>query len=258
MVLGFPIESVEVSREKSIIYNPEYKGIRLDVYAKDEHRTCYNIEMQVLPKPDLAKRNRYYHSQIDMELLLSGRAYSELPNVYTIFVCDFDPFGEGKYCYTFRPRCMEEETLMLNDGSCSIFLNTRGKNESELPKELVQFLKFVRAGLDESTADYEDQFVKKLQKSIERIKQNRRMEEKFMWFEEFLGEERAEAREEGRAEGRAEGIALGILDILSDLGDTSEDVSEKILDERDLEVLKKWLRCAVRAKSVDEFLKNIQ
>ena len=53
MVLGFPIESVEISKEKSIIYNPEYKGVRLDVYARDEHRTCYNVEMQVLPKPDI-------------------------------------------------------------------------------------------------------------------------------------------------------------------------------------------------------------
>lgn len=61
--MGFPIESVEVSREKTILYNPEYKGVRLDVYARDEQRTCYNIEMQALPKPALERRSRYYHSQ---------------------------------------------------------------------------------------------------------------------------------------------------------------------------------------------------
>lgn len=37
--LGFLIERVEVSREKSIVYHPEYKGVRLDVYAKDEKNT---------------------------------------------------------------------------------------------------------------------------------------------------------------------------------------------------------------------------
>lgn len=31
MILGFPIERVVVSKEKSIIYHPEYKGVRLDV-----------------------------------------------------------------------------------------------------------------------------------------------------------------------------------------------------------------------------------
>ena len=249
MVLGFPIEAVEVSKEKSIIYNPEYKGVRLDVYARDANRTCYNIEMQTLPKPAMEKRNRYYHSQMDMELLLSGRAYSELPNVYTIFLCDFDPFGEGKYCYSFQQQCREAESLRLNDGSCSIFLNTCGTNETEVSKELVQFLRFVRADLKESAADYEDTFVKKLQESIKHIKQNRRMEEKFMLFEDFLGEERAEARAEGRAEGKAEAI----VDILGNLGTVPPDTAERILKERDLNILRKWLQCAVRAKNLEEF-----
>ncbi len=67
MVLGFPIERVVISTEKSIIYHPEYRGIRLDVYAMDEHRAHYNIEMQMRKKRVLGKRSRYYHSQIVME-----------------------------------------------------------------------------------------------------------------------------------------------------------------------------------------------
>lgn len=43
--IGTEIERVEVSKEKSIVYNPEYKGIRLDAYAKDENKTHYNVEM---------------------------------------------------------------------------------------------------------------------------------------------------------------------------------------------------------------------
>ena len=34
-VLQIPIDHVEVSKEKSIAYHPEYKGVRLDVYAQD-------------------------------------------------------------------------------------------------------------------------------------------------------------------------------------------------------------------------------
>ena len=77
-ILGINIASVEVDREKSIIYHPEYKGVRLDVYAKDEKNTRYNVEMQVAKKSELGKRSRYYHGQIDMELLLSGSDYAEL------------------------------------------------------------------------------------------------------------------------------------------------------------------------------------
>ena len=69
LVLGFPIAHVKVSKEKSMIYHPEYKGIRLDVYARDDENTHYNVEMQAVRQMALGKRSRYYHSQIDMELL---------------------------------------------------------------------------------------------------------------------------------------------------------------------------------------------
>ena len=68
-VLEIPIDRVDVSKEKSIVYHPEYKGVRLDVYAKDEKQTRYNVEMQVERKPllsesdghgDVADRRRLY------------------------------------------------------------------------------------------------------------------------------------------------------------------------------------------------------
>lgn len=71
-------------QRKSIVYHPEYKGVRLDVYAKDEKQTRYNVEMQVERKPALGKRSRYYQSQMDMEMLLTGEDYTELPNTYVI------------------------------------------------------------------------------------------------------------------------------------------------------------------------------
>lgn len=50
LILQIPIERVTVSKEKTIIYNPECKGVRLDVYAKDEKNTHYNVEMQAVLK----------------------------------------------------------------------------------------------------------------------------------------------------------------------------------------------------------------
>ena len=102
MAVGFPIEKVEISREKSMIYHPEYRGIRLDIIAKDENRTHYNVEMQVAKKSFLEKRARYYHSQMDMELLLTGEDYERLPAAYVIFICDFGPFGLKNTAIRFR------------------------------------------------------------------------------------------------------------------------------------------------------------
>ena len=147
------------SKEKSIIYHPEYKGVRLDVFAKDEHHTHYDVEMQATRKPAIGKRARYYHSQIDMELLLCGEEYAKLPNSYVIFICDFDPFGKKKYRYTFASQCLEEQELNEQDGVVSIFLSTYGENEKEVPEGMVKFLKSVRADLTESDVEYRKYFV---------------------------------------------------------------------------------------------------
>ena len=105
MVLQTKLSEVVVSKEKSMIYHPEYKGIRLDVYANDEERTHYNVEMQV-SKAALGRRSRYYQSQIDMELLVSGKSMNNF-GYLCYFLCDFDPFGQKKYRYTFSSECKE-------------------------------------------------------------------------------------------------------------------------------------------------------
>ena len=257
LALGFPIERVEVSKEKSIVYHPEYKGVRLDVYAKNEHNTRYNVEMQVAKKAELGKRVRYYHGQIDMELLLSGSDYTELPEVYVIFICDFDPFGKKKYRYTFTKQCEEEPGAQLQEGCKSIFLSTRGENDREVPGELVSFLNFVKADLSESETDFEDDFVEKLQNTIRRIKSNREMEERFMIFEEMLRDERAEGKAEGIAEGKAEAVLEMLLELMKDLGEIPDELRNRITSEKDLETLKKWHRLAARSESLDEFLEKM-
>ena len=262
LVLGFPIGRIEVIREKTMAYHPENRGVRPDVYAKDNEEKRYNVEMQLRTKPEIGKRVRYYHSQIDMEALLSGQEYEKLPDVYVIFICDFDPFGSGRYCYTFQPICEEDHQLVLNDGSTSIFLSTCGKNEEETPESLVKFLKYAGADLPASTEEYGDAFVRQLQESVRRIKGSRRMEEKFMRLEELLREERAEGKAEGREEGREEGHALGkaesVLELLEDCGTVPEELKERILTERDLDCLRRWHKLAARAASVEQFTKEME
>ena len=249
MVLQIPISHVEISKEKSIIYHPEYKGIRLDVFANDEHHTHYDVEMQATKKPAIGKRARYYHSQIDMEQLLSGEEYANLPNSYVIFICDFDPFGKKKYQYTFANQCLEDKELNQQDGAVSIFLSTCGNNEEDVPASMVNFLRYVKADLAESEKDFEDNYVKKLQESVRHVKESREMEERFMLFQEMLRDE--------RAEGKAEGKAEDVIELLEEVGIVSDEVREKIMAEKNLETLKAWHKIAAKAESIDEFLKSM-
>lgn len=252
LALDVKIQRIEVNTEKSIVYHPEYKGIRLDVFAQDEHNTRFNVEMQVA-RQSLEKRARYYHSQMDMELLMSGGDYGELPDCYVLFVCDFDPFGLKKYRYTVRHTFVEDESFTYRDGSSTVFLSTKGENSGDVSERLVKLMKFIASGVNESMSNFEDAYVTKLQETVKRIKASREMGERYMLFEEMLRDERAEGRAEGKAEGKAEGLALAILNILGAYGQIPEELNSSILSVRDADVLEQHLKSAVQAKSISEF-----
>ena len=247
MVLDFPVARIELSTEKSIIHHPQYHGVRLDVYAKGDDNTRYNVEMQVLYNSNLPKRSRYYHSQIDMDIISTGTDYKELPDTYVIFICDFDPFGFGKYKYTFDMICTETgETL--DDGARTIFLSTKGTNGLEVSEGLRKFLEFVKADPADSTKDFGDDYVRSLQKSVSRIKSDREMGERYMLLKELLSDE--------RAEGIARGRAISIIELLSELGEVSAELSDAIMAEKAPEKLLAYLKVAAKAESVDMFRKE--
>lgn len=60
-------------------------------------------------------------------------------------------------------------------------------------------------------------------------------------------------RDEGRAEGIAEGKAEAVMALLEDIGLVSEALEKRLREQRDPEVLRKWLKLAARAESVEEF-----
>lgn len=254
MVLGFPIEKVVVSKERSMIYHPEYRGVRLDIYARDEKHTHYNVEMQARRQADLGKRSRYYHSQIDVECLEKGLPYEELPNTFVIFICDFDPFGCGLYYYSFQNECQEDTRAKLCDGNKTIFLSTKGKNKKQMPQSLVKFLKFVEADLAESEEDFDDELVRQFQTSIRKIKTSREMGERYMLFEELLKEE----RQEGLAQGRQENAREYILEVLADKGEVPAALKESLCEVDSEEELKRLFKLAAKVESTEAFQKIVE
>ena len=249
MVLGFPIAKIDVSYERNMVYHPEYKGIRLDVYAKDEANKHYNVEMQVRREISIEKRARYYHSQMDMELLSAGISYEELPDTFVIFICDYDPFGKGLYYYTCRTKCEEDALLEYEDGCRTIYLSTKGKDEEKVPKSLVRFLKFVAADIEQSDQDFEDDYVEQLQKSIHTVKESREMGERYMIFEEMMEEE----RKVGRIEGELQAKRDSIYELLEDEGVISDRLQREINALSDVGKLKELLKLAAKSASIEVF-----
>lgn len=78
-ILGFKIKELHIMEsQKSMKPGLYSKGIRLDIYAKDEQGNAYDIEMQLLDTGELDLRSRYYHSEMDRHQIQVGQKYSEL------------------------------------------------------------------------------------------------------------------------------------------------------------------------------------
>lgn len=190
--------------EKSIAAPYRSKGIRLDVYVKDEKDTVYNIEMQIrrLEGDALFKRARYYQSMMDADLLAAGADYDELNKTIIIFICPFDPFGEGRYIYTFENLCMENKDLELRDGATKIFLNTKG-TIGDITDTIKAFLRYVDGVVTDNS------LVQEIEEEIRKVKLEEGERVNYMTFAMKMMEERKEGRAEGRAEGRREGRREG-------------------------------------------------
>lgn len=186
-----------IETEKSMTVRYQSKGIRLDVYVRDDKDTVYNIEMQVRkPETDsLARRTRYYQSMIDAELLGEGSDYISLKPTIIIFICPFDPFDVGRYLYTFKNTCQEDSKLLLNDGTQKIFLNTKGTHGT-IDNSIKAFLRYVDGVISD------DHFVQEIDEEIHRIKAEDQERMSYMFFAERISEERQEAMQEGRADER--------------------------------------------------------
>ncbi len=242
--LDMQIDHVVVDQEKSLIYHPDFHGIRLDVYAKGNSK-AFNIEMQIQPKHNLPRRTRYYHDQIDMCELRPSEGYETLPEAYVIFVCDFDPFGDRKYRYTFEEICKETNSPLQN-GRHTIFLSTKGTNESEVPEELVELLHYIEAEETVFSENYGNSYVRQLQKSVYDIKKSRQMEERFMMIEELI-------QEEVQA-GKAEALREAVLDIFNIRHITSDAITHLLDNTYDTKILTKMHHTAISCSNAEEFL----
>lgn len=72
-----------------------------------------------------------------------------------------------------------------------------------------------------------------------------REEEMSCAFDEFMYEEREEAKAEGKAE--------SIIDLLEEHGTVPDDLKKEIFAQKDLVVLKDWLKMAVKASGIEDF-----
>ena len=218
-ILGVKIRKIVYPQtQKTIDLSLQAKGIRLDVYVEDDQNTVFNLEMQTSDGANLPKRMRYYQGMIDLNILDKGQDYTTLKKSYVIFICTFDPFGEGRHIYTFCNTCQENTALTLDDDAVKIILSTKGTMNDVSP-EMKRILDYI----DGKGAS--DKFTEELEEAVRSARQNERWRLDYMTLEYEYRQRYLEGKEEGRAEGREEGRAEGRERTIQKLHERGESIA---------------------------------
>lgn len=255
LTTGLRLKSLKWKSGQKVIHNfPGKRGVRLDFIAESEDGRIFDVEMQNRNEGNISKRTRFYQALIDAPILKSGeRGFDKMNPLYIIIICNYDPYGKKKYCYTFDNQCKEVPGLRLGDEVTKLLLSTKGENKEEVSKELVDFLHYVTESNENGLPDECDERLKRLHESIREIKASADMEVEYMKMEE---RERI-IRDEGKQIGIINGKIESVLELLEDKGEVPEKVKAEIFAETDPEVLKKWLRLAAKSETIEEFCKEI-
>lgn len=259
LTTGLRLKSLKWKSGQKVIHNlPGKRGVRLDFIAESEDGRIFDVEMQNRNEGNIPKRTRFYQALIDAPILKSGeRGFDKMNPLYIIIICNYGPYGKKKYCYTFDNQCKEVPGLRLGDEVTKLLLSTKGENEKEVPKELVDFLHYVTESNENGLPDECDERLKRLHESIREIKASADMEVEYMKMEERERIIRDEGVEFGKQIGIINGKIEAVLELLEDKGEVPEKVKTEIFAETNLEVLKKWLRLAAKSETIEEFCKEI-
>ena len=266
-ILGEPVSDLTVKVEYTKPYHSEFKCIRLDVYAKSVAEVSYNMEMQNKNEYNLPLRSRYYQAQIDVASLEPGDDYSDLKPLYVIFICNFDPFGEELYRYTFAMHC-EERNLSLNDGVKRIFFNIRGKNADEVPDILIDFLGYLNDSTDTYVEDRSNEKLLEIHKRIVELKKKRNVEARYMHYlyvDKLIEDKENELK---RVEGALKEtedelketqniVKAMIVETIEEFGEIPQMLRKCIEEEKDINNLRQMLRAAMKTDSIKQFEEKI-
>ncbi len=177
------------------IDNQEYGLPGINVYDVEPHRKPKN-------KENLPKRTRFYQAKIDSRRLKSGeRDFGKLPNLYIIFILDYDPFGFDRVCYTFDNACVEIPELKYDDGLEIIYFNTTGTvggNES-----IRNMLHFIENSTRENAVD--DATIK-MYDYVRQVKEQEVSKMRFMTYKDYFAEYYADEIEEAKEKAKKEAI----------------------------------------------------
>ena len=201
------IESIDwLEKQKELNdYHRKQKDVRLDILVKDEGQRLYDVEMQVANNHDIGSRMRYYLSKLDSEYSLGkGKTYNDLKEAYIIFLCPFDPEGDGLLKYSAHTYLGQNRAKRLNDRAHKVIINSKGSFKGVSPdlQGLARLMNDEPVKLNRHF-DY-------AQNKIKEINRDPKKRSIIMEYETKMLERERDAEEAGMKRGMQQGIKEGM------------------------------------------------
>ena len=211
------IEIVEV-RSQYRISKLVSKDAVLDILAEDTQGRVYNLEIQRKTTLDHARRTRRYNAMVDAEYLEKGKEYSEMPEVYVIYISETDIWKTRRTESTVEKHFKGQMTE-YDDGQHTIYINA-AINDGSPKAALMQYFK---------TCDPDDMSQGALSRRVRYLKREKGgIEEMGEYSERIFNGGREEGLREGRREGRWE-ERQAMIHLMRAQG-IDEETIEKILE----------------------------
>ena len=200
----------------------------LDVLAEDETGRLFDLEIQRTDTLDHARRTRFYSSMIDSNYLEKGKTYSDLPEVYVIYVSETDLWKAGYTTYELEKK-FRKSNVSYDDGQHVLYINAAVNDGSETAK-LMDYFK---------TADPDDMEHGELSQRVHFLKCDEGgLSEMCEVTERIYKMGREDGRDEGRAEGREEEKQATARNLFK-LGIPVETIAKAV--EVNINLVKEWL-----------------
>ena len=175
-------------------------GIRMDVTIREVEEDgktiqLFDVEPNNVIGVDLPRRSRYYQALIDVKLLDTGMKYDHLPDMWTIWLLPYDPFGQDYILYSVKNVVEENEDIKYNDGVRKLFLYTGGTKGGT--EKLRNLLRYIESSIEANAVDDE---LKELHANVTRLKNRKEIGVKYMNMQEVMEYKIQEAVEEATRE----------------------------------------------------------
>ena len=188
-------------QQRRIKYYRDMQGIGLDVYAEDEDKRRYDIEMQVATEEDIFDRAQLYLSFLDSasrEINHDSSRFTKSESI-VIFIYEFDPVGEDRKYYRYRFR-EDESREEIPSSNQIIFINTKG-TKGEITKDLAEFI-----GVINEDYDTDSPFAMSIIEDMENLSDNPIWRQRYMRYIEKMQQREKVAAEKAAMQSKLDDI----------------------------------------------------